>query len=131
MTLAVFKRKNFFILSNIAAVNEDAHTIQFFSWWLCILILTKVELLVRMLVGISHMAAILVNLLLLLNSVVQAANVDVIDYREPAINNLFEQGTSGYTFFKDPCVDLSKTNGLSSAKARENQIKPNLSIYQF
>ena len=33
-----------------------------------------------------------VNLLLLLNSVVQAANVDVIDYREPAINNLFEQG---------------------------------------
>jgi hypothetical protein len=50
----------------------------------------------------------------------EAASVDVIDYREPTINNLFQAGTDQYTFFSEPYIDLAKANGPSSAKAGRN-----------
>ncbi len=47
--------------------------------------------------------------------------VDVIDYREPIISNLFaaNDNTITYTLLQDPYLDLSVANGASSAKGGE------------
>jgi hypothetical protein len=58
----------------------------------------------------------------------ETANVDVIDYREPTINNLFQAGTDQYTFFSEPYIDLAKANGVNSAKARREILIQFISI---
>jgi hypothetical protein len=62
---------------------------------------------------------------------IEAANVDVIDFREPTINNLFQAGTPQYTFISDPYIDLAKANGANSAKAGRNSVFkcPHIIIY--
>jgi hypothetical protein len=60
----------------------------------------------------------LISFLLVLTAALttETAFVDVIDYREPTINNLFQAGTDQYTFFSEPYIDLAKANGVNTAK---------------
>jgi hypothetical protein len=60
---------------------------------------------------------------------IEAAHVDVIDYREPTINNLFQtlspQNTyfsGNYTLLDSPYIDLAEANGNNSAKAGRNSL---------
>jgi hypothetical protein len=70
--------------------------------------------------GMREMLSFLI--LLTASLCTEAAGVDVIDYREPTINNLFQANTDQYTFFSEPYIDLAKANGANSAKERRDSV---------